>query len=260
MKIDYHIHTRFSSDAEIDLKELARKAISNGYESIAITDHYDFGAEDIANYGIPPYLKNYAAVDEIRKEFPNLDIMFGVEAGEYHRFHEWADEVFNLRPPDFIIASIHQLLNGRNLSVPFSKILTPEDAKAYYQENLNLVRFGKFHILGHLSIFKRYLSMYDDSHCLPLIEEIFQEIIGKGIALEINFSALGKTLQNVLPEPPLLHRYYEMGGRLITLGSDSHTINQFDTNYNKTVEIVRDCGFTSLFVWKNGQWEEKAFM
>jgi len=145
------------------------------------------------------------------------------------------------------------------MSVPITEALTPKDVTAYYQENLDLVNYGGFQILGHLGIFKRYMTSYNDAHCKPLIEEIFRQIISKGIALEVNSSPLSRTLQNVIPEPEYLRLDREMGGELITLGSDSHEISQFDFNYDKGLEIVKSCGFKNLFAWKNGQWDEIGF-
>ena len=72
MKIDYHIHSQFSADSNINMREAVIKAIQRGYTEIAFTEHFDLIPEEIEVYGVPSY-KNYSlAISATREEFPNI--------------------------------------------------------------------------------------------------------------------------------------------------------------------------------------------
>ena len=71
LKIDTHIHTRFSDGAHT-VDEIAEKALEFGCDAIAITDH----AESNLEAATPEYA---AAIRAARKKFPQLVILAGLE-------------------------------------------------------------------------------------------------------------------------------------------------------------------------------------
>ncbi len=93
MKIDYHLHGEFSSDSRMDYDKLCTKAIENGYSEIAITEHFDFLASEIYHFGIPSYKDYFKRIKQIKNNYPNFRIIFGVELGEYHRIKDMADAI-----------------------------------------------------------------------------------------------------------------------------------------------------------------------
>lgn len=255
MKIDYHLHGEFSSDSRMSYDELCIKAIENGYHEIAITEHFDCLVSEIYHYGIPSYNEYFKRIEQIKKKYPKLNILFGVELGEYHRIKNLADSILDYHKPELKIGSIHILTDGKNISVPFEEPMTPKQVEDYYQENLLLVEKCDINILGHLGIYKRYLTKQpDETALLPIIDKIFQTIIAKDIALEVNYSPLRKSYNNLIPEPSLIKRYLKLGGQLITLGSDSHTIETFDDYYLKAVEVMKKCDINQLAQKSYSSW------
>ncbi len=254
-KIDYHIHSQFSSDSLIQMEQLVVKAIKNGYKDIAITEHFDFGSYDIAEYGLPPLLAYYREFKRVKKKFPEINILFGAEIGEYHKTNKLANKIFAFAEPELKIASIHILNGEKNISTPLNFKLSKEDIIRYYQDNLEMVEFGNFDILGHLGIFKRYFTQkIDEKICNNIINQIFEVIIRKEIALEINYSSLRKAYNSILPEPEYLKIFLKMGGKIITIGSDSHSLETFDDYYSQTIQILKNVGFQNVYKKSGGEW------
>ena len=56
---------------------------------------------------------------------------------------------------------------------------------------------------------------------------------------------------HVLPHPSIIHRYRELGGRIITIGSDAHNSQNVGI-YNKTaIAIIAKAGFKEITLFKN---------
>ena len=245
-KIDTHIHGRYSSDSIIDYRELCKKAIEKKYKVIVFTEHYDLIDTELMEYGLLPLKRYISELAEIKKEFPELKIITGIELGEPHIVGDFAKRLFLDFQIEYIIGSLHVTRSGLNVSLKIDKPLSNKDIKEYYEENLEMVRKGGFDTLGHLGIFKRGLQHFDiaeEKHCHHIIDEIFREIIKKNIFLEVNYSGFKTKFQNHIPEPEILKRYKKMGGKLISIGSDSHDLEFFDKYYQKTFENMRELGF-----------------
>ena len=257
MKIDYHIHSEFSADSSADMNSIIRKAIKRKYTEIAFTDHFDLLPTEIAIYGTPSYLRYSEAITEIQKIYPAISILKGVELGEYHRAYQLADRIMDIcDPPDLKIASIHILPDGSNVSEPFDEEMSRDSIEAYYRENLDLVTFGNFDILGHLGIYKRYLTKEpDECSSLEMIREIFRKMIVQRIALEVNLSGLRNSLKQLIPSAEYLRIYRELGGELITIGSDSHRAEHFDADYDRAIGELSACGFRYIARKRGTDWE-----
>lgn len=255
MKIDLHLHGTFSADSQICERDLIPEALTRGYGILALTEHFDFSPWDLYHFGLPSFRHYCEGFRKLREEFGNILLIRGVEAGEYHRYHHAADSVFAMNPPEMIIGSIHLLPDGRNVSTPFLPLLPEWDVRAYYQDNLDLVRFGKIDILGHLGIYKRYYAFSpDEEYADHLVEEIFREIIRRDIALEVNYSACRKPLHSILPSVRHLEIYRSLGGELLTIGSDAHSQEDFDDFYGQTLQTLRSLGFGNVYYKLRNQW------
>jgi len=257
MKIDYHIHSQFSADSSLNMDVVIGKAVRRRYAEIAFTDHFDFLVSEIKEWGLPSYKDYSKAIADAKSRLHGLQILKGVELGEYHRCFEMADEVIGSDPPDFKIGAIHVLSSGENISVPLKIKVTPELIASYYRDNLELVKHGNFDILAHLGVYKRYLvNKPDESVADDIIKEIFSIIIDKKIALEVNLSGMSRTLRDILPDEKHLLLYKKMGGELLTIGSDAHTQESFDNNYDVAIRRLNGLGFSHFARMREGEWEQ----
>jgi histidinol-phosphatase (PHP family) len=248
-KTDFHLHTDFSADSQIKLRELVPHAIELGYSQIAITEHLDLLPNELVNWGIPSITKYKAAIDAMRKQYSQIRIIFGIEVGDFHRVKPFAQSILSEVPFDLILGSVHFLLDHTNVAMPMDQPLSKEQVREYYEQNLELVQTCDFDVLAHLGVYKRYyVEMPDESHCLPIVKQIFATIIEKNIALELNFSAFRRTYKFLHPDPPYLDLYKSMGGKLISIGSDSHKLDQIDDYYTVAKAAVDKYGFELLTV------------
>lgn len=251
-KIDYHIHSEFSSDSKAKMKDIVKSAIQKGYQTIVFADHFDLVPSEIAHYGVPSYYNFSQAISGIRKAFPEIKVLKGVELGEYHQCYQLVDEILAINPPDIKIGAIHVLkpTNGRNIrniSLPLKEQVDTRLIRDYYSENLRLAEHGNFDILAHLGVYKRYLEREPDETCAyEIIDEIFKTLIKKGIALEVNLSGKRKKLNRLVPDETLLKQYKKLGGEKVTVGSDTHHIDDLDLHYELTVKLLKEIGFRSI--------------
>lgn len=227
-KYDFHIHTEFSYDSRIKGADLMQKAIDLGYDEIAITEHIDLLPQELSVYGLPSLKRYYSSVRDTQKRYPEVVLHCGIELGDYHLVKGFADGIisgFDFFP---ILGSVHFLSDHINVAIPLPHPLCKAQITDYYKQNLRLVSTCDIDVLAHLGVYKRYYtSLAIEPHAQALIKEIFQVMIERGIALEINFSALHKPYSSIIPEPRYIELYRSMGGNLFSLGSDAHRLEHF---------------------------------
>lgn len=240
MKKDYHIHTKISEDCKLPAEELIAKAIEKGYTTIAFTDHLEMLFPKWSFHPDMTFSKYIAYFASLKDKYSTqIEILTGVEIGEYHVTIPQVKDYFGDLKPDLIIGSIHTLLPDTNISIPLEQALTPQEIIKYYKANLELVEKCDIDILGHLGIFTRYLK-HDITHALPICRDIFQVMVAKNIVLEINYSGLRKTTQQFMPHFEVLEEYAKQGGKRVSIGSDTHVISDFDDNYDRVIEILEE--------------------
>lgn len=68
----------------------------------------------------------------------------------------------------------------------------------------------------------------------------------------MNTAGIRKGMQEMNPCREVIRRYHEMGGELITIGSDAHRPGEVASGFDKAEELLRDCGFQYYTVY-NGR-------
>ena len=120
----------------------------------------------------------------------------------------------------------------------------------------NLKRAPKIHTLGHLDYAVRYGKEKDRYYSYERfsqeIDAILQYLISHQIALEVNTAGL-RMLGFTNPHPDVIRRYREMGGELITVGSDGHVPEYLGYGFDRLPELLSDCGFDSYTVFRKGK-------
>lgn len=226
---DYHLHSQYSWDSKLHAKDLLDKAISLNYTAIALTEHLDLLPWELSVNGLLS-LKEYSAyVDMLKTQYPQLKIIKGIEIGDYHRVKDFASALVREIDLELTLGAVHFLSDQINVAVPLARPLSDEQVKDYYLQNLSLVRECEIDVLAHLGVYKRYYEQQpNEEHALPIVKDIFNVMIEKQIALEINYSPYRKDYGNCLPEPCFLELYKVMGGKLFTIGGDCHHLDHFN--------------------------------
>lgn len=226
---DYHLHTQYSWDSKLKANDLIDKAICHHYEAIAITEHLDLLPWELSVNGLLS-LKDYSQfVDELKLGYPQLKIIKGIEVGDYHRVKDFAASLLYEVDMELCLGAVHFLSDQTNVAIPLPQALSKKQILDYYTQNLALVSKCKIDVLAHLGVYKRYYKQPpNEEHALPIIKEIYQTMIQKHIALEVNYSPYRKAYDGCLPEPWLLELYKEQGGKLFTIGGDCHHLDHFN--------------------------------
>lgn len=248
MIADRHLHTRFSTDSNEAPENSIEKAISLGMKDIYITDHYDIdfpGGEFM--FDPDRYFEEMTKLKEKYKGRINVHI--GVEAGFGEKIADKYQKLMSSYPWEYAIGSMH-LIGEKD---PYIRSLFDMDDRAYYRLCFETTLKGLracdgFDTLGHLDYPVRYGygkdSDYRYEYFADIVDEIFKELIRRGIALEINTAALRKGLKYPHPYPEALARYKELGGKKLALGSDAHEAKDVGYGFEEALEYIQKIGFT----------------
>lgn len=252
MIADYHVHTHFSSDCEVLPKEHIEKAISLGMKEICFTDHvdYDYPPENGKQlFVIDPdaYFKELTAIKEEYDQ--RIKIKIGIELGLNPANNDANTKLIESYPFDFVIGSSH-IVNGFDPYYPeYWKDRPVKDCIMDYYEAIlqNVTYYSNYDVYGHLDYIRRYVPdknyVYVDDDFYDITEMILKDIISKGHGIELNTRGLSKGLTSFVPTISLLKRYHDLGGEIVTLGSDSHFSKNIGYAFTTAVDILKNTGF-----------------
>ncbi len=246
IKADFHVHSSFSSDSEELLENSVKAAISAGLDTLCITEHMDM------DYPTGEFMLDTAAyhTELLRlKELysDKIRLLYGVELGlmDYlaPRLYEYTAE----QPFDFIIGSSH-LVEGTDPYYPeyFGTLGDKNGILKYFESILaNITAYDNFDVYGHLDYVVRYSNAktYSPLDYRELLDEILKKLISMGKGIELNTAGLKYRLGWAHPHPLLLARYRELGGEIITVGSDGHKGEHIAYDFSKATEILKSAGF-----------------
>lgn len=260
MLTDYHLHTTFSMDATQTPDELCKQALSLGITHLAITDHVDIGPSSTGVvFDIADPKEYVRVIDDLRKRYPHLSIQRGMELGYVPEYWEEAHRRYRQIQPDFVLGSLHFVNRVDPYEQQYCQERTRQEAYSLYLETL-LTAIPKLsqlaHVLAHLDYVSKF-APYPDPELRyeefpELIDAVLQAVIDSGMALEINTSGY-RTRPAPLPGPSVLRRYYMLGGRRITFGSDGHHTQYVGYALERAQKMAREIGFTRHSLWIQGK-------
>ncbi len=253
MLADYHIHTYFSDDSECTMEEVILQALSLGLDEIAFTEHVDYGVKTDLNCDYKAYFEEVRTMQEKYRGKLSIKagIEFGVQAHTIPLFQKDSEEY----PFDFIILSNHQVNNKEFWNYEFQEGKSQEEfQKAYYEAIYDVVqKFKSYSVLGHLDMIKRYdtYGNYPDEKIMDIVEKILNQVIADGKGIEINTSCFRYGLKDLTPSREILKKYLQLGGRIITIGSDSHKPDHLGNRITEVKAILKDMGFQQFCTFEN---------
>ncbi len=243
---DCHVHTKFSTDSKMNIEDAAKRA-SELNLGLIITEHIDikYPIEDKFVFKPEEYFKEYS-------KYRNDNLLLGLEMGMREDCVEENRDIASGYAFDYIIGSIHVV---DNVDLFEDKVYEGRSKKEVYSGYLyTLLQCIKKHdfvdCLGHIDYICRYAKYGDNEmHYLDFseeIDEILKELVNTGRAIEINTRRLMKAevVNNLIP---LYKRYHELGGVIVTVGSDAHLINNIGYGFGAAGEIVERCGLKMVY-------------
>ncbi len=268
---DLHSHTAFSPDGRGTMEEMLATAYALGVGYYGLSEHFNF---DMIVNGIPlegtkpqtPVAPYFEKARQMQKEYEGrMQVLVGAEFGytDTARAQQMYQDLVDAHHPDFIIQSVHNLAEGdyaygHGYTDASGKV---RDKQEVYEEYLGLVRRSlevshPYDILGHVSYCTRY-APYEDRRMLwkdysKSIDDILTAVIQKDKILEVNSSnKQGPAL--TLPDDDIIQRYFELGGRKVSFGSDAHFPSRIMEHRAKIMDVLRAIGFDYLTVPCRGE-------
>ena len=112
--------------------------------------------------------------------------------------------------------------------------------------------YKDYSVLGHMDLIARYdeAGIYPFEKVRPMIEEILKIVIADGKGIEINTSSRRYGLTDSMPSANILKLYRELGGEIITIGSDSHQPEHLGAYIEETKELLRNLGYQQFCTYE----------
>ena len=256
---DFHMHTEFSTDSEASMESQIASAIEKGIKHLCFTDHMDYDYPVQYGGGFLFDMETYLArINEMKERYKKRIALYrGVELGMQPGLAERCGSLVQGYPLDFVICSSH-VVDGIDPYFPdFWKGRDEKSALRRYFESIleNIRMFEDFDIYGHLDYIIRYAPSgkreFSYSEYGDIIDEILKSLIQKGKGIEINSGGYRCGLGHANPHEAIITRYCELGGELITIGSDGHKPEDLAYNYKKTGEMLLSLGIRYYAIYEN---------
>ena len=260
---DYHVHSSCSPDGHVTMADMARTGIERGLSEICFTDHVEpivwgTGTPRTGEYDWAALRAQYD--EAVRLYGDRITLRLGMELGEAYLDFPIADHLADTAPGlDFVIGSVH--LSGKKFA-NMDLYYIEKGSEAYYDsvidsyldDVLTLARWGRFQVLGHLTLPLRYINEHHGEHMtfrrhMDRVEEIFRTIIPQGVGIECNTNRGNEPL----PGEDILRLYRSLGGEIITLGSDAHRPEDVGCFIRQRQELLRTCGFRYFTTFERGR-------
>ncbi len=249
---DYHMHTVVSFDGNCRGIEMANAAVKAGLKEICFTDHLDYdplGKMGVMAFDTAVYNQEY---DNL--EVPGLLIRRGMEFGMTVDNRAQFKEDLQRRPFDFVLGSVHFV---DDLDVYYTEFWSDKTVfqaeRRYLETTLECVQLhDDFDVLAHLTYIGK-TRCHKAPRPVPfeehreLIDEILRTLARKGKGLEMNTSGVNRC-GGYLPTADYFRRFKELGGEIVTVGSDAHTDDRVGEYTHEACEILKDIfGYVCTF-------------
>lgn len=256
MLVNYHFHSICSFDGEYPLTDMCRAAEKAGITRLCLTDHCDL----VDEHGKPWDKFSWADVDRQLEaawaEFPELELRRGIELGQAILRPDAAERVLARPDIDFVLGSMH---NDPQLGDYYYMHITDKAQgqallETYMESLQKLGETDYFDSLAHMTYPLRYMNARDGLgvSLKPLsdqIREILKMLVYRGKALELNTSGYRTNGGEPLPGEEILRWYRELGGELITVGTDAHMPEHMADGLERGIELLRKTGFRYLTLY-----------
>lgn len=253
---DFHMHSRVSFDGKDTAADMAAAAVKAGLKEICFTDHLDYDPLGLMGNMAFDTAAYHAAYDHLEVE--GLVIRRGMEFGLMKDNQTQLKQDLNRREFDFVIGSVHFAQQLDVYFAPYWQGKTVLEAeRQYLQTTLECVRVHEdFDVLGHLTYLSKAKAhpapraiRYDDHR--EIVDEIMKILIAKGKGLELNTSGMDRCGE-FLPGEAYFRRFRELGGTIVTVGSDAHTSERVGQYTFLACELLRDI-FGHVCTFQNRQ-------
>lgn len=269
---DTHTHCEYSADSGTPILHMAQGAASKGLSVLCHTEHQDLGTDSVVqDSGGLIFLLDTDSYKEgfaehlITRPPMDLEELWGVECGMMPETLEESKAYVHSHDFDYVIGSLH-FANRHDPYYPafFESISEKEALRLWFEETYrNIQLFDDFDSLGHLDYIIRYMpsgmKSYNTGEYGEIIDAVLEHLIKHGKALECNTASLRKGVNDFNPCRDIWKRYKELGGELLTVGSDAHVPEDIAADFDKAEQMLIESGFTHYCIYRKRQLTQYAF-
>lgn len=253
---DLHTHSEHSFDGNHSCTLMCESAVAKGLKGIALTDHCEIDSKDCDfNKLCDNQFFDTTKCSYIFKD--SLKVYKGIELGQPIYNKPLAEKILNKYNYDFVLGSVHNLENMEDFFfLDFNHYDVYELLQKYFENIYKLCEWNQFDSLAHLTYPLRYITgkykiQIDISKFSEIIDDILTLLIKNDKALEINTSGFFNEMKDILPSADIVKRFKELGGKYITIGSDSHYYDKIGVGIEQGMDAALKCGFRQITVYNN---------
>lgn len=271
--VDYHLHSTCSVDGFSSIADYCQRASERGFVEIGFCEHADFDPRD-RGCDYFDYADFHHQIECQRERFGHsLAVRAAVEV-TYQASREeeialfLADKHF-----DYVVGSVHLVEDAASLTADWAMISEAERCgryfaqrtvqaayRPYFAELRRAAASGLFDLIGHFDLVKRYGVDYygpfdpavfaDEAAFAYEIRDILELVVEKGVGLEINTSGLRQPPQETFPGLAVLKCYRQLGGEILTVGSDAHSAVDLGRGIAHALTLARQAGFRAIALFE----------
>lgn len=251
--LDNHVHTTFSRDGKDSMEKVIKKAMDKGIVHLTFTDHMEYNTDKFSiDFG-----KYCKTIEEFQWKYKNyINLYKGIEVGYQNHLKDEINNIINKYAFDFVLCSTHTV---DKINVPDPKFFegySKEEAyRKYFTSILETVsEFKNFDTYGHLDYIVRY-GNYENNKVIyndykDVLDALLKTIIASGKGIEINTSGIRYNLEAMHPNQNILRRYKELGGEIITVGSDSHQGKDLCKDFYRAYDMLEFLDYRYVCMFK----------
>ena len=269
---DFHVHESHSPDARrmsaraqthVSVKDYVRMAEEKGIDEIGFATHFTISGP-FADRGIPvEQIPEYFEEILTEQKSTSVKLRIGLEVDYIADEEKHLSKILDEYPFDFILGSIHYVGNnyiatkrGFENFLKGRSIL--EGIDEYFHLWKKAIETGLFDVMAHPDYFRRAIYRMDvpfpsfkeyEASALNAIDSLKSYDVG----VEVNSTGwTGKRgIGDGYPTIDFLKAVNKSGVSTITVGSDSHYIDELCVHFDKAVKRLEDGGYNYFCVFKN---------
>ena len=258
MLFDSHVHSKASPDSRLE-PDAAIEACKKMNLGITFTEHIDI---NIPARGFDPnatdkpvadtdFIADAAVYPVTYEKYRADSVTLGLEIGLTAYALTLNRKKALSYDYDYILGSVH-FVDGYDLYHDGKNTFDYDRKKRMLTYSLEMVTISDFiDAFGHIDYITRYTpdaekNVYYDAYAADY-DALLSALAGRDIALEINTARFGRVpgLEKNLAR--VYQRFYELGGKYVTLGSDAHYGKDIGRSFDSALNIAKEANLTPVY-------------